>query len=30
MYAENEEIMKAVAFSGMEEPFKIVEVARAA
>lgn len=29
-YAENEEIMKSVALEGMEEPFKIVEVARAA
>lgn len=30
MYAENEEIMKAVALAGMEAPFKIVEVSRAA
>lgn len=30
MYAENEGTMKAVARAGMEEPFKIVEVARAA
>lgn len=29
-YAENEEIMKAVALAGMEVPFKIVEVTRAA
>lgn len=29
-YAENEEIMKAVALAGMEVPFKIVEVTREA